>query len=187
MAGLSFRDPGTGQWTSVATIGPPGPQGPAGVDGVIGVDGATGPTGPTGPAGDAASGGPEEVIVGDVQPTDPGTDLWINTTSAATASAGGWAIFDTRYASRDPRRAANVDHIPTSGTWIINGNTKGKLPPRDGEQLVVAVVLSPTRQAQYSYDLSCDEADGVTPTYHRHKHGSGKWSPWVDITPRIND
>ena len=105
MASLAYRDPGTGSWVNLPTVGPPGPQGPAGptgpsgANGTIGVDGATGPTGPVGPpgpnavsadAGNAAVLGtdslifvpapavaPNEVVVSATQPTDPVVEIWI--------------------------------------------------------------------------------------------------------------
>ena len=62
--------------------GPVGPQGPKGDKGDTGETGATGPQGPqgqTGATGPAGADGQPGVYVGDTQPTNPSTQVWIDT------------------------------------------------------------------------------------------------------------
>lgn len=85
MPALYFREPGTGNWLLLPTVGSQGPTGPAGgqgAQGPLGPTGATGPAGgggvigPTGPTGVGGPVGPTGAVgpaglVGPVGPTGP--------------------------------------------------------------------------------------------------------------------
>lgn len=207
MASLAYRDPGTGNWVNLPTVGPAGPPGSAGAPGPTGAAGAAGATGPTGPKGPSAvsadagntarlgtdsliyvpvgaAPAPEEVVVGTVQPVELTTDLWINTGAAATESSSGWAVFDRRYVSSAPRVTSDPDSIVDSGYWVATrmGSAAG-FPPGYDKQLVHALVIDQDTIVQYAYDPSADGDNGVAKVHQRIK-SDGTWSAWVNVTPQ---
>lgn len=60
---INYRDPETGVWIPLSTVGPEGPMGPSGEIGPPGAPGAE---------------GPNEVSVSAGEPTDPNTEFWID-------------------------------------------------------------------------------------------------------------
>lgn len=83
MAVIYYRDPGTGNWVALPTIGP------------------AGPAGPTGPAGAAGSPGADGVIVseGPAEPAPLDLILWVDPNDFQGDS--GWQGFDARYVNVD--------------------------------------------------------------------------------------
>lgn len=109
MAVIYYRDPGTGNWVALPTIGPAGPAGP---------------TGPSGPAG---SPGADGVIVseGPAEPAPLDLILWVDPNDFQGDS--GWQGFDQRYINADGDTINNTLYVkhPTP-----TGQALGEMEPR---------------------------------------------------------
>lgn len=200
MAILNYRDPKTGEWVPLPTVGadgPPGPPGPAGADGApgpAGADGATGPAGPSAVSTDANNSAilgkdgfiwtPDEVLIASDAPPDlAGLDLWLDPNGVIPDASEQEVIIQPNEPSKEAPLRLWVDldateGLPGSGGGLSEAEADARYVNVTGDTMTGPLsVLTPTVSAHAATKQYVDDRIVISATRPANPAPGTIWVP----------